>query len=184
MTCVIGLVDKGRVWIGADSAGSSGWETRSVSTPKIFVNGPFLIGYTSSFRMGQILQYQLKVREQFQEEADHSFMASGFCEAVRHSLKDCGFAEVDKNKESGGVFLVGYRGALYEMQADFSLLQYRDQFSAIGVGASYALGALAALEHLPPEERIMRSLAITAGFCNGVDGPFVLMDDVSHGGVK
>lgn len=55
MTCVVGLVDKGTVYIGVDSAAVQGWTRRKSRVAKVFHRGPFLIGYTTSFRMGQLL---------------------------------------------------------------------------------------------------------------------------------
>ncbi len=176
MTCIVGLGHEGKVCMGADCAGGSDWETRSVTTPKVFMRGPFLIGYTTSFRMGQVLQCKLEAREQLEGETDYEFMVAGFGEAVRNTLKSIGFSRVENNQESGGQFLVGYRGELYEMESDFAILQFVDRFSAVGVGAPYALGAMAALDGLAPRERVMRSLEIAALFCNGVSGPFVLKE--------
>lgn len=33
MTCVVGLVAEGKVWMGADSAGVSGWDLRTRADP-------------------------------------------------------------------------------------------------------------------------------------------------------
>lgn len=59
MTCIIGLENKGKVYMGADSASSNGYSINVSGNPKLFRSGPFLIGFTSSWRMGQLLQHQL-----------------------------------------------------------------------------------------------------------------------------
>ena len=33
MTCVVGIADNGMVWMGADSAAVSGWDTRVSTVP-------------------------------------------------------------------------------------------------------------------------------------------------------
>ena len=59
MTCIIGLVADGRVYLGGDSAAVHGWTRRRTRLRKVFRKGPFLVGYTTSFRMGQLLEHQL-----------------------------------------------------------------------------------------------------------------------------
>jgi hypothetical protein len=51
MTCIVGLVDGGRVWLGGDSAGVSGWDLTVRADRKVFRNGPYVMGFTTSFRM-------------------------------------------------------------------------------------------------------------------------------------
>jgi ATP-dependent protease HslVU (ClpYQ) peptidase subunit len=179
MTCVIGLSAGGKVYIGGDSAAASGWTRRVSGLPKVFRLGEFLIGYTDSFRMGQILQYHLSIRPQEENESDSEYMVNGFVEAVRACLKEYGFSKVDNNQEEGGAFLVGYRGKLYDFTSDFHVNCYSDDLAAVGCGAEYALGALKVLERdkqQPPEERIYIALGIAAYFSMGVCAPFMVLE--------
>jgi ATP-dependent protease HslVU (ClpYQ) peptidase subunit len=172
MTCIVGLEDNGEVYVGADSAAADGWEVRQTRQPKVFRRGEFIIGYTTSFRMGQILQHHLEVRLQKQDEPDDAFMVCAFIEAVRDCLKKHGFAKVENNVEEGGAFIVGYHGSVYEVNGDFQVNSMADGFSALGCGGPYALGVMEALKHLGPRERIMEALRIAAHFSGGVCGPF------------
>ena len=52
MTCIVGLVENGKVYIGGDSAGVAGLDVRMRSDEKVFTKGNMIFGYTSSFRMG------------------------------------------------------------------------------------------------------------------------------------
>jgi len=171
MTCIAGVVHKGTVYIGGDSAGVSGWDMSIISAPKVFRVGEFLIGYTSAFRMGQLLQYQLSVKER-DGESDRAYMITVFAEAVRDLLKNYGYATVENNTETGGIFLVGYRGHLYMIESDFSVLERADGFDAVGGGDTYALGALAVNGDRPPRERVEEALATSARFCTSVSAPF------------
>ena len=47
MTCIAGLVHEGKVYIGADSAGVSGYDKTIPVAPKVFRRGGFIVGYTS-----------------------------------------------------------------------------------------------------------------------------------------
>ncbi len=175
MTCIVGLEHNGDVYVGADSAAVSGWKVRQTRLPKVFRNGSFLIGYTTSFRMGQILQHHLKVRPQKQGEDNASYMVHVFVEAVRECLRDKGFSKVENNREEGGLFLVGYNGTLYDVGNDFQVNSNADGLAAIGGGGDYALGALRVLEHLPPEQRLRQALEAADYFSGDVCGPFTVI---------
>lgn len=172
MTCIVGLVDKRNVYIGGDSASVAGWTSRVTRLPKVFRRGPFLIGYTTSFRMGQLLQHALVVPLQGEERDDMRFMVTVFVECVRTLLKDKGVAKVESNAESGGQFLVGYRGHLYSVQQDFQVNEMADGFDAVGSGSEYALGALASTKGMAPTQRLKHALAVSAHFNMAVSPPF------------
>ena len=172
MTCIVGVAQEGKVYIGADSASVSGWCVRQTELPKVFKTGNFVIGYTTSFRMGQILQHHLTVRSQYEDEEDDQFMVRAFAEAVRECLKARGFAKVENNVEKGGTFLVGYRGRLYSVDDDFQVNEMIDGYDACGCGYPFALGAMKALGQELPEERIKHALEIAAHFSGWVKPPF------------
>lgn len=173
MTCIIGLAHEGTVYIGCDSAGSNSWTARPVNTPKLIRLGEVLIGYTDSYRMGQILQYHLAIPPRNVGETDEHYLIVSFGEAVRSTLKAQGYTKIDNNTEEGGVFVVGYKGKVYTFQSDFSIVNHADGLEAVGLGEYIALGAMAALESLHPRERILKSLEIVARFQpNGVLPPF------------
>jgi len=171
MTCIVGLVERGTVYIGGDSASVAGWTSRVTRLPKVFRRGPFLIGYTTSFRMGQLLQHALNVPLQ-KDDDDMRFMVMTFAESVRSLLKERGVAKIEANAESGGQFLVAYRKRLYSVQADFQVNEMADGFDAVGSGAEYALGAMAATKGLSPTLRIKRALGVSAHFNMAVSPPF------------
>lgn len=174
MTCVVGLVHKGSVHIGVDSAAVQGWTRRTSKLPKVFRRGPFLIGYTTSFRMGQLLEHHLTVPEQEAGQDDLAFMVTQFIERVRALLKEKGFTRVESNTEKGGQFLVGYRGHLYTVESDFQVGKQAEGYDAIGSGAEFALGAMRALPDLPPGKRLRKALEVAAHFNMGVSAPFTV----------
>jgi len=182
MTCIVGVAEGGKAYIGADSAAANDWMVRATGLHKVFrrqdshCSHSFVVGYTTSFRMGQILQHHLMVEPQ-KSETDEAYMVCTFVEAVRSCLKDHGFAKVENNVEKGGTFLVGYKGIIYEIASDFQVNHYVDGFAAIGCGEAYALGALKALDELSPEKRILRSLEIAAYFSGNVIGPFLVISE-------
>lgn len=171
MTCIIGLVDKGKVYMGTDSMSAAGWDVRVTKLPKVFKRDDFLIGYTTSFRMGQLLQHRLVIPV-CDEESRMDYMVCSFVESVRSCLKDNGYTKIEHNTEEGGQFLVGYGDRLFVIDSDFQVNEYAEGYDAIGCGSSYALGAMRALDDLRPKRRILDSLEIAAHFSSGVQQPF------------
>lgn len=165
MTCIIGLEQDGKVYIGGDSCASHSWLSDVTALPKVFRVGEFLIGYTDSFRMGQILQHHLNIRPQNEGEPDDRYLVTEFVVAVRTALKEHGYAEINSNREEGGHFLVGYRGHLYHVGGDFQINRSPRGFTACGGGMYYALGAMEALGfnedmRANPDSRIMAALEV------------------------
>lgn len=171
MTCIIGLVEDGRIYMGGDSMAAASWDARITKLRKVFHLKNFLIGYTTSFRMGQLLQYCLEVTPQNGED-DMAYMVNVFAEAVRQLFKDNGFSKIDSNQEEGGVFLVGYKKHLYRIDNDFQVNEFQDGFDACGSGEGYALGAMKALGKTSPKEQIVQALEIAGHFSNGVEAPY------------
>lgn len=172
MTCIAGIAENGTVWIGGDSAGVSGWNLRTRADEKVFRNGPFLIGYTSSFRMGQLLRFRLTPPSQKCRD-DYRFMATDFIDAIRECFKAGGYQKRECEQESGGDFLVGYNGRLYEVRSDYQVARFSDSIAAVGCGFELALGAMFATSG-NPKARIRTALKAAEAFNAGVRSPFVI----------
>lgn len=149
MTCIVGVVEyegenkNPTVHIGGDSAGVAGLDITPMVQPKVFFNQDYLIGYTDSFRMGQILQYVfVPPRIASLKEDVYAHMVKSFIPALRKCLIDEGFARKDNNVETGGTFMVGYRGRLFFVEHNFLVGESRHGYYAVGCGDNYALGAL------------------------------------------
>lgn len=142
MTTIVGIVRDGIVTIGADSAGSNGEMTTIRKDRKLFRKGEMVIGYTSSYRMGQLLQYHLSIPFHHKGVDDMEYMVTEFVPAVRACLSEGGWAKKESEQEEGGTFLVGYRGHLYEIDSDYQVEESADEYNACGGGYIAALGAL------------------------------------------
>lgn len=142
MTVIVGLAHAGKVYMGGDSAAVEGWNLTLTAAPKVFIRGPFIMGFTSSFRMGQLLEHALTPPEHAPGVHDQTFMVTSFVDAVRSCLKAGGFATKDKEAEAAGTFLVGYRGTLYRVDTDYCVIRPEYQYDACGCGQMIALGSL------------------------------------------
>lgn len=173
MTCIVGLVRKGEVWMGADSAGVGGLSLERRSDRKVqIVAKTFVIGFTSSFRMGQLLTVGFQPPQPRVGEDLMHFMVNDFVDAVRNRLKAGGYAERDKEVERGGTFLVGYAGRLFKIEGDYQVGERIEGFNACGCGDDLALGSLYSTQGKDPRGRLMMALQAAEAFSAGVSGPF------------
>lgn len=187
MTCIVGLVKDGKVYMGSDSAGSDGFTYAIRQEPKVFRRdgdrGEMIMGYTTSFRFGQLLEHALEVPIQPKDMADHKYMVTLFMAAVRKCLKDGGYSNkkgysLDKNEtEEGGTALIGYHGKLWQMMDDFQIALSPPLGDACGSGVYSAMGALHILKgmHLSPEKKIKRALEVAEACITTVKGPFKII---------
>lgn len=172
MTCIVGLVEGDTVWMGGDSAATAGWSLTVRADQKVFRNGPMLFGFTTSFRMGQLLRYALVVPDHDPRTDVCKYMATTFINAVRDCLKSNGYAETEKGQERGGSFLVGYRGQLFSIEADYQVGVPVDGFDAVGCGHELAKGALFAAQSVNGRARVEVALNAAERYSAGVRGPF------------
>ncbi len=176
MTCIVGISKDGKVFMGGDSCGSS-YSWQQVGNPKVFkVDGRFLIGCTTSFRMIDLLRFELSVAEQTSKQSDDQFMRTTFIHAVRDCFKHGGWLDKASEKNQGGNFLVGYKGILYEVQDDFSVLNSPEVGMSVGSGENAARGSLySTKDHKNQESRIQVALEAAESVVPSVRGPFVIL---------
>lgn len=177
MTCIVGLIKNGKVYIGGDSAGSDGWNVTVRKDTKVFKNSDFLIGYTSSFRMGQLLRFKFKPPKYHKEDKDlYEYMCTDFIDEVRSCLKTGGYAINDKGEEKGGFFLVGAHGRLFTIEDDYQVSESILPFEAVGCGDKYAKGSLISTKDwADPLERINTALTAASEFSAHVRPPFNIL---------
>lgn len=172
MTAIAGLVHDGVVHIGGDSAGVGGWRMTVRADTKVFRNGPYVFGFTSSFRMGQLIRWSLQAPA---PDGDlDRFMCTTFIDSVRACLKEGGFAKKNSEQEEGGTFLVGVAGRLFTVHSDYQVGEAVDGYAAVGCGEEPALGALFATANmgLAADERLELALEAAERFSAGVRAPF------------
>lgn len=177
MTCIVGYIEKSVVHIGGDSAGTDDSLSLTIrKDPKVFKQGPFIMGFTTSFRMGQLLMSSRFISpKQKANQTDYDFMVTDFVDAVRNCFKDGGYLQKeDSGEEKGGMFLVGYKGVLYEMHEDFQVGIPHEIFSACGCGDDLAKGAFFAIKNMDfsPIKKMEMALNSANHFSAGVAPPY------------
>ncbi|MFW6016921.1 MAG: hypothetical protein ACOCRK_10825, partial [bacterium] len=134
-----------------------------------------LMGFTTSFRMGQLLRYKFNPPEHLEYIDTYNYMVTDFIDAVRNCLKDGSFAQKDLEQESRGTFLVGYKGRLFKIYNDYQVEETVDNYNAIGCGEQIALGSLYSTKNTPPRERIKIALEAAERYSTGVNRPFKII---------
>lgn len=171
MTCIAGIAENGAVHLAGDSAGVAGWDLTIRADPKVFVNGPYVMGFTHSFRMGQLLRYAFAPPSPEGHDL-HAFMCTAFIDALRTCLKDGGWATKDKEQEEGGTFLAGVAGRLFIVGSDYQVGEPASGCAAVGCGDRAALGALFATAGGKPRARLETAMSAAEHLSAGVRGPF------------
>lgn len=132
------------------------------------------MGFTSSFRMGQILAFNFAPPAPRQNVDPFVYMATEFVDGARQAMKNGGFARSKDGADEGGDFLVGFAGRLFHVASDFQVGEAACGFDACGCGEDVAMGSLYSTREWPtPAERVRDALAAAEALNAGVRGPFV-----------
>lgn len=172
MTAVVGLIHSGVAYVGADSAGVGGLSLTVRADAKLFRKNGMVMGFTSSFRMGQLLRYKLVIPPRSPKQRLEEYMATTFIDVVRQCLADGGFRTKKDEVESGGTFIVATEGRLFLIESDFQVGEAVDEFIVCGSGGAVASGALFASRGKAPRTRIKIALEAAERMNAGVRRPF------------
>lgn len=182
MTAVVGLVAGKKIWMGGDAAATctSTLSQTLVKDPKVFVSGDMLLGFSGSFRLGQLLRYSYTPPEHPEDLDDISYLNTLWLDAVRTCLKDGGFTRVEDSTETApdSSLLIGYHGKLYVMEADFNILEPAHPYAAIGSSGDFALGSLSTTcklnKRLSPKKKIETALHVASDFSASCRPPYTI----------
>jgi ATP-dependent protease HslVU (ClpYQ) peptidase subunit len=190
MTCIVGLIHDGKVWIGGDSGSFSGYDVSIHPQGKVFKVGEFLMGGSGSTRMCQLLRYAFEppAIDSYKNDGKtetppdlQKYMVTTFVHTLRQCFKDAGHAEVkDGHEEAYGYFLVGVRGRLFIVWSDYCVTEDDKPYAAIGCGSGYALGSLHGTDGKAPRIRVEKALKAAEAFSAGVRGPFTVLELKPH----
>lgn len=183
MTAIAAATDGRRVVMGGDSAGITGTgldsEIYSFENAKVFRVGLWVIGFTTSFRLGQVLRYHVAWPEPPADpEALERFLVTDVVPEVRRALDVAGALRTENGQTTGGYFLLACGGQLFGILDDFCVVHPRLPYAAIGAGRQAAYGVLHALAAQPEitlEERVRRALEAAQTHNPWVREPFCLV---------
>lgn len=176
MTCIVGIAQDGRVWLGGDNAGFIGGTILQHGNGKVFRSGEFVMGCAGNRRFAELARYAFKPPAIRVKDVER-YMVTAFIDALRAALKGKGYlfsanGQESADKENGDGMLVGVRGGVFLVGCDFTASRVADGLFAIGSGMDYALGAMHATPRLDPEKRLTLALEAAERYSDGVAGPF------------
>lgn len=174
MTCIVAIKNSKGVVMGADSCAGSGHRAAAVKTVKIAKVGEYLIGYTSSFRMGQILHHALSTTKHNEKNDILWHIVNVLIPELKSSLRSSGWLETNNGRDSGGEFILAHGNRIFVVQTDFSVLEYEEDFISVGCGEEWAVGALNALrkQKIEEKEKLQIALDTAQKFSSYVRAPF------------
>lgn len=183
MTCIAAVVDGDNVYMGGDSAGVSDDSTYSLgigSEAKVWGNGGLLFGASGSFRVSQVLRWQLQVPQYNPDGEALEYLTGPLITTMRESLQLHGalsIFEEDSTENIDGALLIGFRGRVFEVFSDFGVGELVHGYGSVGCGSPIAMGALAATEltDIKPKRRIIMALEAAERHSAGVRGPFTVL---------
>jgi hypothetical protein len=191
MTAIVSLTNRTTIVMAGDAAGvTKAGSVHLKKEPKVFLRDGYAIGFTTSFRMGQILRYEATLPKPPEEGDLHPFMVTAFIPAVREAFTKHGFSKSmncgehsgeshyeEIGQAAGGRFAVGIRGDIFVVEEDFQVGRPTLSYVALGSGSSVAHGALFALpETMPLKERARRALEAAAEHTSSVRPPFTIIE--------
>ncbi len=176
MTCIVAVVEDGIVHMVGDS-GSCAWggaDYQVRKDPKVFRLGEAVVGFTTSWRMGQVLRYEMKLPEVPEGIELHEYMVRCFVPRLREAAKAAGIVTVKENVEQLGRFMVGLRGRLFVVDYDFQVGELVADYHAVGSGAEVALGALHATRGQVAQGRLVGALHAAVAHIQAIKPPFII----------
>jgi ATP-dependent protease HslVU (ClpYQ) peptidase subunit len=153
MTCLVALERGGRVWVGSDSFLGTDDIRDNIDHPKWFRRSGVLIGYAGSLRAAQVVENFADFRKRERGEPELCYLVGVVALAFRKALN------ASRVRLSTTEFLLAYRGKAYVLQNDYSVVRSSHGYTAIGVGAELANGALSVLaENMDARDVVERAL--------------------------
>jgi ATP-dependent protease HslVU (ClpYQ) peptidase subunit len=169
MSTVVGIVENGKVYLGADSlASTEEGDARPMKTKKIFRNGPYLIGFIGSVRGGQILYPEYFTPPKKIMELPDAIIKQS-------EEKGCLLTGEQSQSLHACNFLIGYKKQLWEILVDFQMTEVAE-YTSIGSGSYYAFGSLHTTNQMKdsftPEMRMELALSAAEEFSTSTRKPF------------
>lgn len=176
MTCIVAVKIKNEIVIGGDTLGSNGFKKSHLKDCKVFTVGSFTIGYTSSYTMGQILEYLWTPPSRVEGISTKAYLVSRVIPSIRNCFTDHGFNCSSSGVDSGGEFILVYDNEIYKVQDDYAILQPDQPFASVGSGEYHAEScASTLLKHnnklkLTAEQIVVESIQTASDMVTSVGG--------------
>ncbi|HBM45490.1 MAG: hypothetical protein UT05_C0009G0050 [Parcubacteria group bacterium GW2011_GWF2_38_76] len=186
MTCVVAWISEEKMFIGSDTAAVAGDRVIMIGNPKFLLikrrkNPDMLIGVAGRAKAYQVLMKLNGLIPEDKTKDPHAFVSQIISPLIQCLMAEEHLTYVSEETETeeelqSSELLVAYRGKLFEIGADFSVLEIAANFHAIGSGGEYAVSSITTAVNMgakiEPEQLILNALKAAETYSASVRGPF------------
>ena len=156
MTCIVGIADGDNVYIGGDRGISDNDTILKMSRPKVTQHGDFLIGYSGSLGVGQLMEF-ITYPKVTKTMDIYNTIRMDIVEQIK-VLYESHSRDIEDNSTD---WLIGCKGKLFHFtSADWGVLEIDE--CSIGTGSPIALGSLYTSKQLEDNPMIRITYALNA----------------------
>jgi ATP-dependent protease HslVU (ClpYQ) peptidase subunit len=179
LTCIIGIIEDNITYLGGDGLQLRG-DRKNTKETKVHQRGEFLIGGAGLSGEIDLLLYSTDYIIPKEGQNTKEFFYNDFIPEYKRVLREHGrLTIIDNTEEMESQFLIGFRGELIVITQSFAVVidNHQDNYTAIGSGEDYALGALFATNNsdATAKDKISIALAATSHHNVTVDSPFEIV---------
>ena len=183
MTCIIAFKDTmNNVFLIGDKCGSNGNTKDICVEPKVFHKNGFMIGYTTSFYMGQLLKHVWEVPEKNDSEGVDYYLHNTIRKSLINMFKINNFGE-HENGYNIGDFILIYDSRIFTVYADMQIFEHK-YLSSVGCGDVAARAAIEAYLNsgvsIQPEDMLTSTMEIVSNICCGVSKDYDIIDNKTN----
>jgi ATP-dependent protease HslVU (ClpYQ) peptidase subunit len=182
MSCVVGLIEDGIVYLAGDSQATGGCHKVTCRDPKVFRLEAMVVGATGDPHVAQLVRYGLKLPayDQAHDDDPFAYLVTTFVPGLHRLVRDQGVPE-PKGDGVDWSLLIGLAGRLFAVDSGLAVEEAHARFNAIGCGAVAATAAFHALRPFPltPRQRLTGALDSVAKVDVHVSGPFAFVESAS-----
>ena len=175
VTCIVGIANEGKVYIGSDRGASDDSSIISMCRPKVHVKQDWIFGYAGDIGTAQLLEFA-ELPELEEDDDPYRVLRLDVVEELRSLIESHGTMPNDKEDNSAS-FLIGAKGRLFELStSDWSVIEIEE--TAIGSGGTFALGSLHTTKQFPvalPIYRIEQALNAAITYSPTCQGPIDIL---------
>ena len=168
MTVLAVVRHENKVYMAGDRGASDDNTILSLTAPKVWKLGPYLLGYAGALD-GERIRYNFNPYVPDIKDID-KFMQTKFIKQLKNFYNDWW---VDTGKEADLGLIICVKGQIYEHNAvDMSLSKYSTPYIAMGSGAEYAYGVLYATDKQKnARNRVIQAVNAAIKFSPSCMGP-------------
>lgn len=186
MTCIIGIKEKGKVWMGSDKllSFSNGYGKevfKEIKQGYIYYNQSkeFLVGLAGNPRIANIIFCNNKFSGEPLTETPLYNIINIIVPKIQELLKnnECYMKYDDGSQKTDSWLIIGHKEKLFVVDPQFFVYEPINDFCSVGSGRMVALGCLEVLDDLDytSEQKIEKTMKIVSKHISSVSEEFDIL---------